>query len=109
MLYRRGPFGSRKFAHPGENSTEKNSINQLKTEQSRELETIPLPNEGGEPSFEDSRAGKRRNAFFLKNLINRISFEEIIILGLILLLFNESVEDDFLPVILIYILLAGLN
>ena len=35
----------------------------------------------------------------------RISIEELILIGLIILLLDESMEDDFLLLILIYILL----
>jgi hypothetical protein len=67
---------------------------------------IPLPNE--KEDLVEYRAPKK-GIPIISNVINyirrNIKIEEIILIGLIILLLDESIEDDLLLVILLYILL----
>ncbi len=67
---------------------------------------IPLPNE---KEVKNVGAVKIQRYFSLDKFINyicrHITIEEIILVGLIVLLLDESFEDDLLLIILIYILL----
>lgn len=70
------------------------------------LADIPLPNEKEDMSPETSRLTTQQKPFFLSFLKNRLRIEDIILLGLILLLLQEGVEDELLLILLIYILLG---
>ncbi len=67
---------------------------------------IPLPNEKEIQQKSDSET---RKGLSLPNIIryiqSHIKIEELILLGLIVLMLDESFEDDLLLIILIYILL----
>ncbi len=67
---------------------------------------IPLPNE---KEVKNVGAAKTQRDFSLGKFVNyirkHITIEEIILLGLIVLLLDESFEDDLLLIILLYILL----
>lgn len=67
---------------------------------------IPLPNEKEVKTFE---AAKSKSNFSLPRIVNfirrHITIEEIILIGLIVLLLDEAFDDDLLLIILIYILL----
>lgn len=121
MLYRRQPQISRKYIH----NTEPEYTPELNYNQEMNPETgrtaaealikaggvnpaaeIPLPNEieASEVSLHNSR-NRTGKTSFLSNLKDRIHLEEIILLGLIFLLLDEKVEDDFLLLLLVYILI----
>lgn len=67
---------------------------------------IPLPNEKEiQPGSDfDTRKGLSLSGV-IRYIQNHIKIEEIILLGLIVLILDESFEDDLLLIILIYILL----
>lgn len=74
--------------------------------QQKDFFGIPLPNERESiPGI----AGEKRAAPSLAGIFNyikkHIKIEEIILIGLIILMLDESIEDDLLLIILIYILL----
>jgi hypothetical protein len=72
----------------------------------KEVGKIPLPNE-----FE-TETGSRKfaNTSFLPDvfskILGRIRLDDIILIGLIIVLLQERIEDEFLLIILIYILLT---
>lgn len=72
----------------------------------KEAGKIPLPNE-----FETG-PGLNRNSplSFLppvfSKILGRIELDDIILIGLIFILFQEKIEDEFLLIILVYILLT---
>jgi len=70
------------------------------------LDDIPLPTEIEDATdiTRDSRRPKKPS--LLDTLKSKIKLEEIILLGLIFLLFEEGIDDEFLLILLIYILLA---
>lgn len=104
MLYRRNPFKPRKLAYPSYGT--KYDIDDITG--TKELQSIPLPNEDIEPLGETETTGEKR-VFSLDNIIKHIPLEEVILLGLIILLLDESLEDDFLLIILVYLLFTGIE
>lgn len=66
---------------------------------------IPLPNELEEKPEHPSSIHNRHKSSFLEYLKKRITLEEVILLGLIFLLLDDAIEDEFLLIMLIYILL----
>ncbi len=67
---------------------------------------IPLPNE--KEALPGHAAGKKKApalAGILDFVRGHIRIEELILIGLIILMLDESIEDDLLLIILIYILL----
>jgi hypothetical protein len=107
MLYRRNPFKFRRPVYPSENYSMKYDIED-DIKGPKELESIPLPTEDIGHSDETINTDKKRNFSFL-NMINHIPIEEVILIGLIFLLLDETLEDDFLLIILVYILLTGID
>ncbi len=68
---------------------------------------IPLPNEK-EASFDwapEKRKTSNPLSSIIKYLQKNIKIEELILVGLIILLLDESFEDDLLLIVLVYILL----
>ncbi|HEX3027837.1 MAG TPA: hypothetical protein VHT34_00685 [Clostridia bacterium] len=74
----------------------------------RQKEDIPLPNQKEQTDNAAFRNNKGFN-FPFGSIFKRIGLEEIILVGLIFLLLNEGIEDDFLLIILIYVLITGLD
>lgn len=76
------------------------------------IDGIPLPNEPEHTSKLDSptdlgtffKSRKSKGFSVLKCLPKNIKFEEIILIGMILLILNEEVKDYILLLILVYIL-----
>ncbi|GEM_PF-2391353 len=68
------------------------------------IENIPLPDES-EDNKPSPAAGTRSFAFQNK-LFGIIGFEELILIGIIILLLYERVYDDFLLILLLYVLLT---
>jgi len=67
---------------------------------------IPLPNEKEDLlDYKPPRKGIPIISDIINYIRRNIKIEEIILIGLIILLLDESIEDDLLLVILIYILL----
>jgi len=67
---------------------------------------IPLPNqaEDTEAALTDDRG---HSSSFINIFNHKIFLDEIILFGLIFVLFTEGIEDEFLLIILLYILLVG--
>jgi len=70
-----------------------------------EVEKIPLPNENPIPSQPGTVRSNR--PMFLSNFFRNIHADDIILLGLILILIQENLEDEFLIIVLLYLLIAG--
>lgn len=107
-MSRRVPFQRRRYApsqaltaiapQPIQNDPKKDLIQPLRN--------IPLPNEV--ESQEDAKSIRSSNPF--SNLFEKIHIDDLILLGLVFLFIDEGrnePEDDFLPVILLYLFLAG--
>ncbi|MCX7747884.1 MAG: hypothetical protein N2645_13495 [Clostridia bacterium] len=100
MLYRRMNQKPRKFLPPSDIDPISIPI--------KEIEKIPLPTEDENTHLnqyeKNNRFGKKSNSI-LEVLKNRIHVEEIILIGLIFLILDERIEDEFLLIILVYLLL----
>lgn len=70
-----------------------------------EVEKIPMPNENPIPLKPEPI--RNNGPAFLNNFLNNIHADDIILLGLILILIQEKLEDEFLIIVLIYLLIAG--
>lgn len=110
MPYRRPPQNSKRFLPPlfpmYGNQRRAAAAPMPGSSMHREYLDIPLPNE-----LENSGdvMEERKKSIGLSSIIDfireHIKIEEIILIGLIILLLDEAMEDQLLLVILIYILL----
>jgi len=94
MLYKRHPYTNKQYSHFDIASEEKENTNR-----------IPLPNEE-ESSEGTDETRKLHKPSILDFFKNHIRLEEIILLGIIFVLLDEGIDDEFLLIILIYILLT---
>lgn len=69
-------------------------------------DNIPLPNEEEKPLEEVENEQQVHRPSILDFFKSRIHLEEIILLGLIFILLDEKIDDDFLLIMLIYILIT---
>ncbi|HHV99292.1 MAG TPA: hypothetical protein GXX36_06935 [Clostridiaceae bacterium] len=110
MVYRRPPHPYRRFAYQGIDYSPKikedNSFEPAGIETLKEVRDIPLPTEVEEPVTQSRMVPRFRIGYFLDNLRKRIGIEEIILIGLILLLIEERIEDELLLIIFLYLLLT---
>ena len=70
-----------------------------------EIEKIPMPNEN--PTSDKVEYVRNQRPMFLDNFIRNIHADDIILLGLIFILIQENLEDEFLIIVLIYLLVIG--
>lgn len=105
MPYKRPNQGSKKFL-PAYGSKKTDNQNIFGTGYDSDFINIPLPNEreGFKHPWSKGKGLSGLNGV-LDFLREHIRVEEIILIGLIILLLDESIEDDFLLIILVYILL----
>lgn len=107
MPYRRH-YGRRQFFHtnkmPG--LTEGNA-GEFDQAPSKAGDGIPLPTEEEVITAPSGSARGLRLPDFLSSITERIKMDDIILIGLIFMLFMEGLDDDFLLVILLYLLLTG--
>ena len=110
-MHRRFPYRYRRPVQaPSDINISLDTIRESPEEKQREPDIIPLPNESEAPPLPKYSPKKSRRSNPLQGIFNRISIDELILLGLIFLFLDEGLdemEDDFLFVILIYLLLAG--
>lgn len=106
MPYRRYPQTNRRYPYQKEDEA-KESPNALFSAQdvdiSGAINDIPLPTDIEVP-FPASRKNERPS--FLDFIRDKIHIEEIILLGLILLLLVEGIGDDILIILLVYLLIT---
>lgn len=100
MPYRRWPAAGRRY----DRSENRSASMALPAGDMKEVTDIPLPNIADE-AHADRNSERVHNPSFLSLLKNRITLEEIILLGLIILILDEGVEDEFILIMLIYVLL----
>lgn len=113
MPYMRRSYMNRRFirqepALPQEPAMPRQGTSESKAgeEAVEKLINIPLPNEKEEAVAAEFQPRELRRSSFLSFLKSRIHIEEIILLGLIFLLLEEGIDDEFLLILLIYILLG---
>ena len=106
MTYKRPVHNSKKYTSPFYSPKPSYPVNASGSFPQKDFFGIPLPNE--KETFpghitENKRVPTLAGIFdFLRE---HIKIEEIILIGLIILMLDEALEDDLLLIILIYILL----
>lgn len=101
MMYRRPQFNNRHLQEIKPDQEEEVK----KTVSVKETPKIPLPNET--ESVEDNLADARgHNSNFIKIFNHKIFLDEIILIGLLIILFAEGIEDELLLIVLLYLLLG---
>lgn len=106
MPYKRPLIGSKKYISSGYTPHPSYSMSSPEPFEQKDFYGIPLPNE--REGYTDHMKEKRAlpSLYGIVNYIRRhIKIEEIMLIGLIVLMLDESIEDDLLLIILIYILL----
>lgn len=109
MPYKRPLPNSKKFISPIYSPDPSYSLNPTgaSVHNVEDFFGIPLPNE--KEALYDCAPKKRKTlnplSSVIKYLQKNIKIEELILIGLIILLLDESFEDDLLLIVLVYILL----
>lgn len=106
MLYKRHPTTNRKYVHAADGVNLNTDMGQ---EIQEEIRQIPMPNEVDSLPPPPRKALDKHRPSFLDAFKNRIQLDDIILLGLLFLLLDESLEDDLLLIILVYIFLTGMQ
>lgn len=108
MPYRRFPAVYRRYGHwlpdlPDDNNPEPGGS--IEVEKVNKAEEFPLPNMTESLPVDDkSRKGSLPG--LLNSVLSRITIEELVLLGVIIILFDGGVQDEILLIMLIYILLT---
>ncbi|HEY8422347.1 MAG TPA: hypothetical protein VIL05_11525 [Thermoclostridium sp.] len=78
---------------------------------SNELLNIPLPTEKDNNMYPQAHSYSDHHGGFpdLKSLLKKIQLDDILLLGLIILIASDDDCDNFLLVLLIFIFIAGLD
>ncbi|NLL06982.1 MAG: hypothetical protein GX270_14630 [Clostridiaceae bacterium] len=109
MNYRRVPRSYRYPYIKPESSAVQDNTNSLENTvneiEKTEIESIPMPNET--PKSAKTEYLRNQRPMFLDNIVKNIHADDIILLGLIFILIQENLEDEFLIIVLIYLLIAG--
>ncbi|NLV35521.1 MAG: hypothetical protein GXY17_02460 [Clostridiaceae bacterium] len=110
MPYRRPMTGTKKYISQFYNPIPSYSMNYSGAPLNKEKTFfgIPLPNEKEAPGINGANACKTFTSplYAITRFIQKnIKIEEIILIGLIILLLDEAFEDDLLLIALVYILL----
>ena len=109
MPYKRPMPGSKKYISPFYNTYPSHPLNSIGVSLNKEkgFFGIPLPNEV--EAFPDNTTEKnsprKQLSGIIKFIQKNVKIEELILIGLLILLLDESFEDDLLLIVLIYILL----
>ena len=107
MPYRRNPQMFRRYLHSETTQKSGDTANiKYDADTPEKLQGIPMPNESEDAPGPDCSPPKVGRPSFLDFIKSRIHIEELILLGLIFLLFEEGIDDDLFLILLIYILLA---
>jgi hypothetical protein len=106
MPYRRPQQNTKKFLPSFNGIKAGNPENTVDTGYYKDFINIPMPNEKETTNYYWKK--KKKTSGFpavLDFIKEHVKIEELLLIGLIFLLFDESIEDDFLLIILVYILL----
>lgn len=107
MINRRYLRMNRKYMHSDMSTTYNNQFidpNFSSNEEDEEVEKIPLPNEVEKHSDLHKRPQNSSHVFF-RSIFSNIQIDDIILIGLLILLFYEGLIDEFLIISLIYLLM----
>lgn len=102
MPYRRWPVSNRRYMQRSPSALIGNDT--ALAGDTIKVERIPLPNEDETGESIAISRGKVHKPSIL-DFIRNIGIEEIILIGLIIILLNEGIEDEFILLMLVYILL----
>ena len=110
MLYKKYPYERRKY--PNQVAAQRTSASDvsgsnISINTHTETVEIPPPNKLESSSDADRFMHSSRSPSIIDFFKDRVKVDELILLGLIVLFLQENVEDDFLMIILVYILLTG--
>ncbi len=110
MPYKRPIPGSKKYISPFYNPIPTYSMNfsGAPLHKEKSFFGIPLPNEKEVPYISGTNIGRKISSplsGIIRFIQKNIKIEEIILIGLIILLLDEAFEDDLLLIALVYILL----
>lgn len=110
MLYKKYPYERKKY--PNKAAAQRTSTSNVSGSSisiNTPIETVEIPSPNKLESSSDSERFKHspRLPSIIDFFKDRIKVDELILLGLIVLFLQENIQDDFLMIILIYILLAG--
>ena len=100
-------FGVRRPSAPNHSAEPVNNSTKITNTPIPKIESIPLPNES--PLENTNKNTTRQRHPLLSFLPKQFGTDEIILLGLILLMLEEKVEDEFLLIVLIYLFISGLE
>lgn len=109
MVYRRYPYAidrRRQYYKTSPVETKSHNSTTSNIETVKHGDNIPMPNESDASTNESGEKQANRGLSVIRFLKSHIKLEEIILLGLIFFLLDEGLNDDFLLLILIYILLS---
>ena len=107
MPYRNSPFRPRKYTNAN-NASSQNPLPQDSVpyiDLLKSGEEIPMPNAPESPDNPLDEKRKSHPPFLLNFFSKGFGIEEIILIGVILLIIDEGIEDEFLILMLLYILL----
>lgn len=105
MPYRNNPFNPRKYTNSALLHNESHTNQGIHTDTIKITDDIPPPNNIENTSGSLNRK-QTKTPFSLFNFFkDKITIEEIILIGVIFILLEEGVEDEFLLLMLVYILI----
>jgi len=107
-MNRRFSSNYRRYPHSNMDNADEKATKTNLQEIIKRIEDIPLPNLRENTSEPYERLARHFKIPF-KKFFSRIGFEEILLIGLIFLFLNEGIEDDFILIILIYVLITGIE
>ncbi len=106
MPYKRPIHNTKKYISPFYSPNPSYSMNVSESLPQADFIGIPLPNEQeAYPGYHDEKRIFPALGGVVDYIRKHVKIEEIILIGLIILLLDESIEDQLLLIILIYILL----
>jgi hypothetical protein len=121
MYYKKNPLMNRRYLYPPRLGfirpprSRAHAQKEDMTEKIQTVEEIPLPNISETETENNAPLDLSRSQHFLKRskrpsildfLKERISIEELLLVGLIFLLFDEALDDELLLILLVYIFLT---
>lgn len=102
MFYRRPPARQRRNLYPARQIPVADIAD---SDVIRDIPDIPLPNEAEKSVLPNQDASDTRGFPSISLLGKNLFLDDIILFGLIFLLLQERIEDEFLLILLVYILL----
>jgi hypothetical protein len=105
MQYRNNPFYLRRYANNALLSNQSNTNQNIHIDTIKVTDDIPPPNNIENTSDSLTRKQTKTPFSVINFFKDKITIEEIILIGVIFILLEEGVEDEFLLLMLVYILI----